>query len=637
MQQYDRKFASLENAYNAYINRDSKTKAIKRENDRGVSPEIVDVVIPHIWSTVQTISHYMLHTFGGAESAFTIKGFSRQDDITAKLLEKVIQLELNETNYIPKFQQFTLDAYKYGFGVVKLEWKTKREKDFSSSPPTSTPYFEYTDLENIDPYRFYPDPRVPVGRQARDGEFVFFTSKDQRFALREAEAQGLLKWTNKIPERSNRTDSERDMSARYRRNYQLNTDDSEQVEQVDSLNQLVEIIQGTIRLDPEQLKKWGKVPEGALARMYKVTIANSQTLIQLEPYDTIHDKHPIIVAEPLTNGYDFISPGIVEIIQDYQSLESWLYNSRIANVRYTINGTPIVNPNYVETKDIANRTPGSAIRLKQGALGNKISEVIQFAFAPDVTAAHIRDMQVTSDIADQASGISGIVRGEDANIEQTATEVNTKMNNATSRLAAQARLISSQAFVPLAEMMIANRKQFTSIPVFVGNRDLTAKDFQGHFRFIAHDGTLPQARQQEVNFFREIFPVIRDTPELAKKFDIVGMTEQYARLSNVDLTAYERSEEDIAKIEQEIAAQPSEEELQRRHEVAIKDVEYRSALEIEKVKAQTAVLIEQIRADAGLTEKREENTSKELQTSEKVAGDLTKEGIKATAPKPSTL
>ena len=147
--------------------------------------------------------------------------------------------------------------------------------------------------------------------------------------------------------------------------------------------------------------------------MYKVTIANSQTLIQLEPADTIHDMHPIVVAEPLTNGYDFISPGIVEIISDYQSLESWLYNSRIANVRYTINGTPIVNPNHVETRDIANRTPGSAIRLKQGALGNKISEVIQFAYAPDVTAAHIRDMQVTSDIADAASGISGIVRGED--------------------------------------------------------------------------------------------------------------------------------------------------------------------------------------------------------------------------------
>ena len=105
MELFDARWSRYETAYNAYIERDSKSKAAKRANDQGESPEVIDIIIPAIHSTVQTIVNYMDHTFSGAENTFTLKGYSRSDNDKAKYIEKVLQLELDENYAMKKFHQ----------------------------------------------------------------------------------------------------------------------------------------------------------------------------------------------------------------------------------------------------------------------------------------------------------------------------------------------------------------------------------------------------------------------------------------------------------------------------------------------------------------------------------------------------
>ena len=92
-----------------------------------------------------------------------------------------------------------MDQMVYGFGALRIDWQVKKAfrshkinnsfqgmfqqiLDAESIAPQTRELktiFEGNEIATIDPFSFFPDPRVPMTELSREGEFVFGGRKSQ--------------------------------------------------------------------------------------------------------------------------------------------------------------------------------------------------------------------------------------------------------------------------------------------------------------------------------------------------------------------------------------------------------------------------------------------------------------------------
>ena len=100
-------------------------------------------------------------------------------------------------------------------------------------------------------------------------------------------------------------------------------------------------------------------------------------MVQAEPLDYDHDKHPVAVIKPSAFGYAFGAPGPLDFLGPIQDTLSWFINSHIHNVRTALNNMFVVDPSIVELQDLKNPSPGKIIRVKRSAYGQDVKSVLQ--------------------------------------------------------------------------------------------------------------------------------------------------------------------------------------------------------------------------------------------------------------------
>ena len=128
---------------------------------------------------------------------------------------------------------------------------------------------------------------------------------------------------------------------------------------------------------------------------------------------------------------------------------------------------------------------------------------------------------------------------QDAGGRKTATEVRTAGEAAASRLAAQARLISAQAFVDLATQMSLNIQQYMDeqfeMQVLGSDGKLASvkiapDQLVGDFHFPIHDGTLPLDRVVMLDIWKEILLGVARDPMLQQSYSVSKIFEFVAEL-----------------------------------------------------------------------------------------------------------
>ena len=159
----------------------------------------------------------------------------------------------------------------------------------------------------------------------------------------------------------------------------------------------------------------------------------------------------------------------------------------------------------------------------------------------------MKDFQMLMGMTDAMSSITDNLRGlQDDGGRKTATEVRTAGEAAASRLAAQTRLVSSQAMTDLSEQMVLNTQQFMEEDFYlniVGKEgmatpiQISPEMLVGDFHYPVHDGTLPLDRVALMDVWKEIYLGVTKDPELRQRFDIFAMFRFIAELGgarNID-------------------------------------------------------------------------------------------------------
>jgi hypothetical protein len=554
MTQFYSRWNASERKIQAYINLPDYENQLKQMNKTGTPPAVVSITVPYSFATIWTIVTYLTHTFCGQKPIFQVSAYKEESIEATSYMETILQYNSDHTRLILRLIQWFLDAETYGVGVIRCLWDTEKA---NRTVWTNTPIggqvmpgsvkrglrqrqektvFEGNKVTSIDPFMFFPDPRVPMSEVNKRGEFVFWRSFEGKHVLLKAQAAGEIKWVDNIGNMPQGVWGE--ISGKSVRSLLAEGQSSPGDPQLRDIRATpyYQLDQGSIEIVPSELG----LGESDVPEKWIFTIGNKSQIIQAEPLDYDHGRHPVAVIEPSSFGYAFGQPGTLDFLGPIQDTLSWFINSHIHNVRTALNNMFVVDPSMVEMQDLKNPSPGKIIRLKRAAYGQDVKSVLTQLQVQDVTSRHIESMQVFQRIGDIFAAVGDNLKGiQEEGGRKTATEIRTSGEAGASRLAARARFISAQGMVDLAEQMSLNIQQLMTQDFYlqvVGQKGtefpitISPQMVAGDFYFPVNDGTLPIDKTALLGIWKEIWMQIVQNPMLAQKYDEGKLFEYIAEI-----------------------------------------------------------------------------------------------------------
>lgn len=510
-------------------------------NNMGAPPEPIKVIVPYSYATLHAAATYIYSILFGRRPVFPLLPTRGTVTDKARFMEQALQSNLETSKGYQAGWQLIWDALVYDVGVVRIGWYeddgNRLEIANGQRQMVKGLKFAGNKMVPVDPYHFFPDPRVPMHQVNERGDFVFWLTHQSEMTLYDREYNGQLKWVKEVCDaaKSESVDSELGAVADSNRRARIGTDNT-LLRPAGDVVKFIAAREGTVRLVP---KDWG-LGDSTQSELWKFSFTRKQ-IMQAQPLGMAHDKHPVAVAEPTSFGHEFGGLSFADFIGPFQDMISWLVNSRMENVRTVVNNQFIVDPGRVEMQDLRTPAPGKAIRLKQAAIGSDVSEAIQQLSVVDVTQGHFQDMQLLRLLGDACSGINDNMRGiQTAGGRRSATEARMAMQAGASRLSQMAVNISSQSMSDICDQMILNIQQFMPDEMWIelsgdednpGGSTLLKPDMiAGSFNYQISDGSLPYDKMAMIETWKEVMMAVMQDPELRQRKDVVKIFDYIAVL-----------------------------------------------------------------------------------------------------------
>jgi len=528
------------------------------ERGKKLNPFERQVYVPMSRAIFDTWMTYILQSVCGRRPMFPVNGRGPEDVKPAKIQEVILDYELEMQAAVLKIYRFGSDIAKYGIGAIKNTWTQEMSTIFEMAPsivpdtwppvvirqrvPREVIGYEGPELTNTDPYRYHPDPRVPVGN-VKGRQFTGYQYGRSKFELLKREEQGIYynckEWLPRFSTsgwEGDATDSESG------REHTLNMSRAYKAFALNKDNPHYQLDEFWVEISPREL--FGD-SYPAWPQIWVFGMVEDGLIIRSEKSRFYHNTFPEVVAELDPDGYSLMNAGLYEEMLPLQNLMNWLYNSHITNVTKFLNDSIIFHPGYIEVRDLTRPTPAKLIRTTKRFKPEsmRLSDVIQQLPFQDVTGSHLRDSALISDMMQRRAATPDTMQGIETEIRRTATEIAKQTSQAGSRLGMFVMLIFAQGLQPLAAQMVQNNQQFMSErrfykiageypaeigldPEDTGFLEAGPEDIQGMFNFPVFDGRLPiQPEERAKVIFEGLSTAVR-IPGVAQLYDLAGL---YAR------------------------------------------------------------------------------------------------------------
>jgi len=518
----------------------------KEDDEAARKKEPGKLLVPVAYAQIQTALSFILSTFSQRDNIFELRGRGPEDEKLSMAVSVDLQYQLEREKFTLKLYHWLLDAFKQGFGVVRMEWtedyapmRVAKQVPvynigsmlgavFGQEMPTKTEeavedvlQFQGNTIRNISPYGFYPDPNVSIA-DFQKGMFVG-SEEEVTFTSILAEEGQIFHGTDKIP----KTMAKDLFSERARR---VKGPFGEQSKSPTGLLGNEENDPTTaIRLEMEVTlseKTASELFETNLGKDTKpvkwlITIINDQKVVRFERVSNLHNRYSYHVVEFSPDHDSFYNPGLISTVSELQEIVTFFLNSHVKNVRQIISNRFIVDPNKVEMDDVTN---GRIFIRTRGAQGD-ISRAIQQLTVSDITREHVGAIPSLLALLQTVTGVNENALGQYSSGRRSATEARNVNAGSAARLKMHALLSWLQGIRPLGEQMLSNTRQWRTKEVYesiVGKLALEAPfevamladptKLAGGYDFIPYDATLPTDRQFQAGVLQELFGMMFCNP-----------------------------------------------------------------------------------------------------------------------------
>ncbi len=510
--------------------------------------EPMKMIVPLTYQQVQTFVSFCYGVFNQRDFFYELAGADSASEQAAKVGMALLERDMNYNRFkSEKLTQFLTDIGRYGIGVLKESWVHETvpvvqqvpDPNFVQdpnlpqvAPPMVTQVIDATKFKGnkiipVNPYRFFPDPRIPITRW-REGEFCADEIEYGRGDLEILEQQQQCAGVQYIP-----AFRQEDLDGR-----RLIWIGKDPMLMYNNVPRFVLISELQIRLNPAKFEYApGKFLNPAIDREIKclVWMANDSRIVRLEELGYAHDEFGYNVAQFSNDQIRFINFGLAEVLGPLQDTITWFINARITSVRKVISNRLVVDPSGIEVKDLQDRNP--IIRLKKTMAGSGVDRYIQQLKVQDVTQSHLTDCSYLTKYGQEATGITDTLLGQFAGGRRSATEARQVAPAAAGRLLLTAHGIWDSALLPLGQKMLSNLRQGLDEPTLVKVigaqqlmtdpltmqgaqffKNVTKADLVGNYDFLVFDGTLPTERNATALTLQELLVAMAKDPRLALVF-----------------------------------------------------------------------------------------------------------------------
>lgn len=516
----------------------------KKAGNRG---EPIKMVVPMTHAQINTFVAFCYQIYTHRPSFFELEGMGGEDQQGTFIGEALLERDLQKSNFRgQKLHQFLLDIARFGLGVLKYQWVHETEEvEGQQEVPIVQPGVEQPGVEvqtvtetkttfmgnrvdNVSPYNFYPDVRMPLTRFA-EGEFCASDETYSKSELQRMEKDGLIsgfKWVK---------EAKGDFSKQRRAFSQQIADGTEQKAFGLGLNDIFCLTECQIWLNPKdfELEDGTKMGPEDYPILYVVWYINDQRIVRCEPMNYPSNGFTFKLSQLSPDQERLLNSGISDDLGLLQDALTWFLNSRISSVRKVIDNKFIVDPSGLELRDMEERSP--ILRLKPAAYRSGVDRWIKQLDVQDVTQSHIQDMKVLNDIAQQTTGISENLMGQHSAGRRSATQDQNVAAGAASRIRMTATLIWYNGLEPLGQDMLLNHRTNLDAETLVkvigsGVMDpvtggisqgvvnwlnVTKDDICANYDFRIFDGTLPSEKAYLAQNLQEILTAVIANPMAA--------------------------------------------------------------------------------------------------------------------------
>lgn len=520
----------------------------KESVKKGDPPKII---VPITYAQTQTALSFIFSTFAQKPMLYELVANGPEDEKNKSALEMDINYQMVNQKAMFKLYCYLLDAFKYGFGVMKTDWTESYckmrvgkkvpkmdifasiQKMFGRSIQEQFETVESVEdvlqyqgnrLSNISPYSFFPDPSVTIAK-FQEGKFV---AHDEETSMREVTAQeGQEYWgTDKIP---NSIPAE-DMRGRKRKTgssfaHAAATGSAPGPGQDGGNKPKI-----CVRLEVEFVMTEKEASEefkfdlgnGRDPIKWIAVVGNDKKLIKFKQAGYLHNMFNYNLSEFSPDNNSFYNPGLSDTIYELQNLITFFLNSHVVNVKKIIQNRFVGDESKFYKEDLTNNA--MFIRLKQS--GVPIDRILTQLQMQDVTSHHVQDMDTLIKLVQIVTGINENALGQYSSGRRSATEARSVNAGAAARLKMQAQLMWMQGLEPLGRQVLANTRQGRTKEVYekiVGTKALEAPfesvifadpdSLAGGYDFSPYDATLPSDKSFQANVFQELFTVLVQNPQ----------------------------------------------------------------------------------------------------------------------------
>lgn len=536
---------------------DSDVKAAQRK-------EPMKMIVPLTYQQVQTFVAFCYQVYTQRDTIYELSGVSPADEVAAKVGQSLLERDIDYNRFrSEKLTQLLTDIGRFGVGITKHSWAHETvpivdqvpDPNFQQTPgmpPTQPPMItQVTDATKfmgnkiivVNPYRFFPDPRIPLTR-FREGEFCGDEIEYGRGELEDMEKAGVCAGIEYVP-----AFRQEDLDGR-----RLIWIGKDPMLMYNNVPRFILVSELQMRINPSKFEfSPGKFLNPAIDREVKclVWVANDSRIIRLEEMGYAHDEFTYDCAQFANDQIRFINFGLAEVLGPLQDTITWFINARVTSVRKVISNQLVVDPSGIEIKDLQDRNP--VIRLKKSMVGTGVDRYITQLKVQDVTQGHLNDVNFLSNYARESTGITENLMGQFASGRRSSQEAKTVASNAAARLMLTAHGVWDSCLLPMGKKMLSNLRQGLDVPTLIkeigpsammpmpvpglaqgaiGFKQVTKQDLAGNYDFLIFDGTLPSQRGQTAMALQELLVGMLKEPQM---IPLLGLDPKLLTFEVLDL------------------------------------------------------------------------------------------------------
>lgn len=492
------------------------------------------MVVPLAFAQIQTFVAFCILLFTQKEEVVELIALGPEDEPAAKVGEALLARDLRVNNFVNKLRQFLTDIARFSVGVFKHTWSRETELVRPTQPVEGSGMVMETQkqevvkflgnrIENVSPYRFYPDVRLPLSR-FQEGEFCASEDEVTITELKRQQKDGKVAGVKNI-----QGWSEIDLAERLNRS-RLFWSSKQGAQKPGQSKGSCVLTEAQVWICPKDFILDSGEPLGPedYPILYVISYVNDKTIIRVEPMNYVHNQFTYDVAEFSSDMHSLVNVSLSEIMDMLQTTISWFLNAHISSVRRIIQNRLIIDPSGIELEDLKQDRP--YIRLNMSATGGDVRRFVQQLQVTDVTTNHVADAQALNEMLMTVTGISENSLGQYAPGRRSATEARNVNFNASSRLKIIAQCIYYSALEPLFRKMLSNLRDGLDTETYVRVRGMKANptEFQsfkvtrdqlvGDFDFAIFDATLPSEKGYMAQQIGEMLTSMMASPEAVPMF-----------------------------------------------------------------------------------------------------------------------